>query len=105
MRTGVDGTRGRARERDARFLGRRALVKAGALALVGLAAPPRFLLRAASAEQGAARGRVLVALFQRGAVDGLSMIVPHGEPAYYAVRSAIAIPRPEVGRADVAVDL
>ena len=96
-RAGADPASGR--------IGRRAFVKAGALALVGLAAPPRFLLRAASAEQGAARGRVLVALFQRGAVDGLSMIVPHGEPAYYEARAAIAIPRPEAGRADVAVDL
>jgi len=94
-----------ARAVRAEAIGRRAFVKAGALALVGLAAPPPFLLRTAGAEQGAARGRVLVAVFQRGAVDGLSMIVPHGEPAYYAARAAIAIPRPEAGRADVAVDL
>jgi uncharacterized protein (DUF1501 family) len=84
---------------------RRVFVKAGALALVGLAAPPRFLVRAASAERVAGRRRVLVALFQRGAVDGLSMIVPHGDSAYYAARAGIAIPRPEPARADVSVDL
>jgi len=86
--------------------GRRAFIKGGALALVGLTTPPAFLVRAAGAERAAGgRGRVLVALFQRGAVDGLSMIVPHGDPAYYAARSSIAIPRPEASRADVAIDL
>jgi uncharacterized protein (DUF1501 family) len=87
------------------MIGRRALLKAGALALVGLGAPPSFLLRAAGAERTAGGGRVLVALFQRGAVDGLSMVVPHGDPAYYAARSGIAIPRPDAARADVALDL
>jgi len=38
----------------------------------------------------------LVCLFQRGAVDGLNMIVPHGEPAYYEERPRIAIPANDV---------
>jgi len=83
--------------------GRRSFVKSGALALLGLGAVPRFLVRAAHASAG--RRRVLIAVFQRGAVDGLSMIVPHGEPAYYEARSGIAIPRPARGLADVTVDL
>jgi uncharacterized protein (DUF1501 family) len=83
---------------------RRTFVKSGACALVALAGPPRFLVRTAcAAEPG--RRRVLVAVFQRGAVDGLSMVVPHGDPAYYAARSSIALARPAGARAEGAVDL
>jgi uncharacterized protein (DUF1501 family) len=31
-------------------------------------------------------------LFQRGAADGLNIVVPHGEPLYYRMRPTIAIP-------------
>ncbi|WP_309650555.1 DUF1501 domain-containing protein [Nocardioides sp.] len=41
------------------------------------------------------RGNVLVVLSQRGGVDGLSMVVPHAESAYYAARPSTAVP---VGR-------
>ncbi len=83
---------------------RRTFVRCGACSLVALAAPPRFLMRAA---QGAEPGRrkVLVAIFQRGAVDGLSMVVPHGDPAYYAARSSIALARPLRSQPDTALDL
>jgi uncharacterized protein (DUF1501 family) len=40
--------------------------------------------------------RVLVVLFQRGAVDGLNAIVPYAERAYYAARPSIAIERKDV---------
>ncbi len=56
---------------------RRTFVKAGGCALVAYAGAPRFLLRTAHA--GEASGKVLVAIFQRGAVDGLSMVMPHGD--------------------------
>ena len=36
----------------------------------------------------------LVVVFLRGAVDGLNVVVPHGENAYYESRPKIAIPRP-----------
>jgi uncharacterized protein (DUF1501 family) len=36
--------------------------------------------------------RVLVLLSMRGACDGLSLVVPHGDPAYYAARPQIAVP-------------
>lgn len=36
----------------------------------------------------------LVVIFLRGAVDGLNVVVPHAEAAYYAARPTIAIPRP-----------
>ena len=40
------------------------------------------------------RKKILVAIFQRGAADGLNVVVPHGEKAYYDLRPTIAIPRP-----------
>jgi uncharacterized protein (DUF1501 family) len=36
--------------------------------------------------------RVLVLLSMRGACDGLSLVVPHGDPTYYAARPSIAVP-------------
>ena len=85
------------------MLTRRTLLKSGACALAAAAAPPRFLIRTA---QGAERrGKVLVAIFQRGAVDGLSMVVPHGDAGYYAGRSSIALARPRRGDAAAALDL
>src|SRR2546427_1721868 len=59
---------------------RRTFLKAGGCALVAYAAAPRFLLRTARAAE--ANGKVLVAVFQRGAVDGLSMVMPYGEAGY-----------------------
>ena len=77
---------------------RRVFVKAGSLALISLGLDPIFLTRAAYAVNrpggSAARKKTLVCIFQRGAVDGLNMIVPHGDPFYYRERPRIAIPRP-----------
>ncbi len=77
-------------------LSRRLVLNGGAVATLGFGLGPRFLLRPAAAAP-APRGRVLVALFQRGAFDGLNMVVPHGERAYYAARPTIAIARPGSG--------
>jgi uncharacterized protein (DUF1501 family) len=84
-------------------LTRRALLKSGACALAATATAPRFLVRAAAAAD--ARRKVLVAVFQRGAVDGLSMIVPYGDRDYAAARQSIAIRPPVAGDAGAAVDL
>src|SRR5437868_9293019 len=85
------------------MISRRIFLKNGGLALVSLGfAPPMFLARTAAAAERSRR--VLITIFQRGAVDGLNMIVPHGEPAYYAARPSIAIARPGTG-ADRALDL
>ncbi len=53
---------------------------------------PQFLARAVA--EAAPRRKVLVTIFQRGAVDGLNMIVPFGERDYYSARPSIAIARP-----------
>ena len=76
------------------MISRRAFVRDGALALVSLGFAPRFLARTVEAATTAARKKVLVAIFQRGAVDGLNLVVPFGERDYYASRPGIAVPRP-----------
>jgi uncharacterized protein (DUF1501 family) len=77
---------------------RRAFLRSGSLALLSLGLDPLFLARAAFArgESAAVRGRVLVCLFQRGAVDGLSMVIPHGDGHYYRERPRIGVPPAEV---------
>ena len=84
-------------------LTRRFFLKSSGIALVGLGAVPRFLARAATVTAG--RGKILVVIFQRGAADGLNIVVPHAEPAYYQLRPSIAIPRPKRGEEQAALDL
>jgi uncharacterized protein (DUF1501 family) len=86
---------------------RRAFVRNGAIALVTMGLSPSFLRRAAfGAELSKGRkGKILICLFQRGAADGLNMVVPHGEAAYYASRPTIAVPRPGARSGESAVDL
>jgi uncharacterized protein (DUF1501 family) len=76
---------------------RRVFVRNSALAVVGTAAIPGFLTRAAlGAIDGSSRNKRLVIIFQRGAADGLNVVVPHAEPQYYAMRPSINIPRKSV---------
>ena len=71
---------------------RRVFLKSSGMALVTLGFAPSFLAR--TVEAAGARRKLLIAVFQRGAVDGLNMIVPYGESEYYRVRPSIAVPRP-----------
>lgn len=76
---------------------RRVFLHNSALAVVGTAAVPTFLARAAwGADATATRPKRLVVIFQRGAADGLNIVVPHAEPQYYAMRPSINIPRKDV---------
>jgi len=84
---------------------RRVFLKNGAFALVSLGFAPSFLSRTAFAQGRSVRAKRLVAIFQRGAVDGLSVVVPHGEAEYYQARPTIAIRRPDGGGGDAALDL
>ena len=84
---------------------RRTFMKSGALALLAMGSVPRFLVRAAHAQGTATHPKILIALFQRGAVDGLTMIVPHGDRDYYGSRSSVAVARPAAGAAETTVDL
>jgi uncharacterized protein (DUF1501 family) len=84
------------------MLSRRVFMKNGGMALLSLGFAPAFLARTVAAA-GGARRKILITIFQRGAVDGLNMIVPFGEREYYAARPSIAVPRPN--GAEGAVDL
>ncbi len=76
---------------------RRIFLRNGALAVVGTTALPSFLTRAAfGAADPGIRNKRLVVIFQRGAADGLNIVVPHGEPGYYAMRPTINIPKKSV---------
>src|SRR5690349_14775058 len=81
-------------------ISRRVFVKSGGLALFSLGLDPLFLARAAYAtfrrSVVPSDRPILVCLFQRGAVDGLNMIVPHGDPFYYSERPRIAVPASDV---------
>ena len=75
---------------------RRVFLKSGAMTVVGMAAVPEFLTRAAMAAGTVQSHKRLVVIFQRGAADGLNIVVPHGEEAYYAMRPTIAIAKRDV---------
>jgi uncharacterized protein (DUF1501 family) len=79
------------------MVSRRVFVKNGAFALVSLGFAPSFLTRTAYAQGRSARAKQLIAIFQRGAVDGLSVVVPFGDSEYYRARPSIAIARPRSG--------
>ncbi|HEV8039050.1 MAG TPA: DUF1501 domain-containing protein [Bryobacteraceae bacterium] len=85
---------------------RRVFMKNSALAIFGVGAIPSWLSRSVYAGDayGKRRKKILVAIFQRGAVDGLNMVVPFGEERYYQLRPSIAIPKPD-GTPASAVDL
>lgn len=88
------------------MISRRLFFKNSALAMVGAGTAPAWLERALYAQDTPARRKkILVAIFQRGAADGLNVVVPHGEAAYYRLRPTIAIPRPVARNADAAIDL
>jgi uncharacterized protein (DUF1501 family) len=83
------------------MVSRRVFLKSTGVACLTLGFAPAFVTRAA--EAAGARRKLLIAIFQRGAVDGLNMIVPFGDAAYYEARPSIAIARP--GQEDGAIDL
>ena len=84
---------------------RRYFLKQGGIAMVGLSAMPAFLQRAVAATPATTGQKQFVVLFQRGAADGLNIVVPFAEPNYYRLRPSIAIPQPRRGGTDAAIDL
>jgi uncharacterized protein (DUF1501 family) len=85
-------------------ISRRYFLKNGGIAMLGMVSLPSFLQRAVAATAGPNKKKMVV-LFQRGAMDGLNVVVPFGEPDYYRLRPTIAIPEPRRGGADAAIDL
>src|SRR5260370_41700838 len=84
-------------------MNRRAFLKSSGLTLVSGALLPNVFVRMARAATTKGK-KIVVAIFQRGAVDGLNVVIPYGEKTYYDARPNISIPRP--GGADgAALDL
>lgn len=83
---------------------RRLFLKNGGIALasVGLAPVlgPAFLRTAAFGAETNARKRkkTLICIFQRGAADGLNIVVPHGDADLYRLRPNLAVARPGMGQ-------
>src|SRR5215475_6014334 len=88
---------------------RRYFLKSGGVALASFATTaPSFLTRTVFAQTDAGRGTdrpIIIAIFQRGAADGISMVVPFGDKHYSAVRPQIAIPDPARNGSEGAIDL
>jgi uncharacterized protein (DUF1501 family) len=77
------------------MIDRRFFLKSSGLALVAGGLLPNVFVKMAGAATTKGK-KVLVAIFQRGAVDGLNVVVPYGESAYYAARPTIAVPQSAV---------
>ena len=75
---------------------RRSFLKSTGLGFLAFGLPPSFLVRAAGAEQNT-RGKSLVVVFQRGGMDGLNVVIPFKDQAYYALRPTIAVKEPASG--------
>lgn len=77
-------------------MNRRFFLHKGALALAGTTAIPQFLVRSVLAQTPGTPGKRLVVIFQRGAADGLNVVVPYREKNYYRMRPSIGIPQNQV---------
>src|SRR6516162_2335723 len=84
------------------MMNRRYFLRASATVMAGMGIAPSWLARAAS-QAGSNNKKILIAIFQRGAADGLNIVVPHFEQAYYDMRPSIAVPPP--GKPNGAIDL
>jgi uncharacterized protein (DUF1501 family) len=88
---------------------RRYFLKSSGIALASfglMSVAPKFLHQFANAQTLADKNgkkKILITIFQRGAVDGLNMVVPYGESEYYNLRRNIAVAQP--GKPDGAIDL
>lgn len=89
-------------------MNRRFFLKSGSIALASMGvslSTPAFLERVVLGNTTGGKRKTLIAIFQRGAVDGLNMVVPFGEAGYYASRPSISIPKPQSGNTEAAIDL
>lgn len=69
---------------------------AGAVAIASLL--PTWLPRVVMAQSASSRD-IIVSIFLSGGVDGMSMVAPYGDPAYYTLRPTINIARPDAAGA------
>lgn len=78
----------------------------GASTAAGIAVTvPAWLPRVALASSYGSGRDVLISIYLRGGVDGLTMCVPHGDNDYYNLRPTINVPRPDSSAPRKAIDL
>src|SRR5215471_10553326 len=76
---------------------RRVFLRGSAIVMAGMGVAPGWLARAAAA--GSKKRKTLVAIFQRGAADGLNIVVPFGDKRYRDLRPTLAIAAPSAQNA------
>jgi uncharacterized protein (DUF1501 family) len=74
------------------MLTRRVFLRDSAIVMAGIGVAPGWLARAAAA--GGKKHKTLVAIFMRGAADGLNIVVPFGDKRYKELRPTLAINPP-----------
>lgn len=87
-----------------RSLSRREFMARSTATAVALSVPA-WIPRVTYAQTEDTNRDVLVSIFLRGGADGLTLVPPFGEPSYYTLRPTIAIPRPDSGAANPALNL
>ncbi len=91
---------------DTNTTSRRDLLRRTGVLAMGMMAWPAWMPRVALADQNTpTQGDTLVCIFQRGAADGLNLVVPHGDKDYYSHRDTIAIQQPKSGDDQTVIDL
>src|SRR5579859_5939965 len=75
------------------MLTRRIFLRGSAIAMAGMGEAPMWLARAAAAE--GRKRKTLVAIFMRGAADGLNIVVPFGDPLYRELRPTLGLQPPQ----------
>src|SRR5882757_7982401 len=90
---------------DRRYFLRSTGVTLASFGLMGMA--PNFLhqfANAAALAEDKSKKKILITIFQRGAVDGMNMVVPYGDSQYYDLRKTIALPKPNANGGVVNMD-
>ena len=74
---------------------RRKFITAASLAMGGMLLPVGCNSWVAQRVNSKSDRRRLVVVFLRGGIDGLNLVIPHQETAYYQARPTIAVPYPQ----------
>src|SRR5207248_6848229 len=73
---------------------RRVLLRGSAIVMAGSGMSPAWLARAAGADDKTVKRKILIAIFQRGAADGLNIVAPFGDKRYRELRPTLAVQAP-----------
>lgn len=76
---------------------RRYFLKSSGISIASLGVAttiPSFLTRTLAYNEKTGKRKILITIFQRGAMDGLNAVIPYGDQDYYKLRNAIAVPPP-----------